>query len=191
MEAIVLFPAIPYFSCLSFLFFLFFCIHFFVYLWYFPIALTYERTVPTKTVWQSKEKFADTCGRVNSFFPAIAYFSSVFLFCCCLFVFTLCFNLLNCFVFLWHFQILVSSCVQFLRRRSSRAKKKLRNVWTGKIRFEPRIGAEVEIKYPKKKTNKTTTKTTTTTKTLRIQKYPDSCERGLRVLFVNSYRNWV
>ena len=191
MEAIVLFPAIPYFSCLSFLFFLFFCIHFFVYLWYFPIALTYERTVPTKTVWQSKEKFADTCGQVNSFFPAIAYFSSVFLFCCCLFVFTLCFNLLNCFVFLWHFQILVSSCVQFLRRRSSRAKKKLRNVWTGKIRFEPRIGAEVEIKYPKKKTNKTTTKTTTTTKTLRIQNYPDSCGRGLRVLFVNSYRNWV
>ena len=24
-------------------------------------------------------------------------------------------------------------------------------MWTGKIRFEPRIGAEVEIKYPKKK----------------------------------------
>ena len=152
MEAIVLFPAIPYFSCLSFLFFLFFLYSLFcLSLWYFPIALTYERTVPTKTVWQSKEKFADTCGRVNSFFPAIAYFSSVFLFCCCLFVFTLCFNLLNCFVFLWHFQILVSSCVQFLRRRSSRAKKKLRNVWTGKSRFESRIGAEVEIKYPKKK----------------------------------------
>ena len=37
-------------------------------LWHFPIALTYERTVPTKTVWQRKEKFADTYGRVNCFF---------------------------------------------------------------------------------------------------------------------------
>ena len=27
-------------------------------------------------------------------------------------------------------------------------------MWTGKIRFEPRIGAEVEIKYPKKKQTK-------------------------------------
>ena len=27
-------------------------------------------------------------------------------------------------------------------------------MWTGKIRFEPRIGAEVEIKYPEKKQTK-------------------------------------
>ena len=164
MESIVLFPAIAYFSCLSFLVFFFFNSLFCLSLWHFLIALPYEGTVPTKTVRQSKKKFADTCGRVNSFFPAIPYFSSVFLFCCCLFVFTLCFNLFNCFVFLWHFQILVSSCVQFLWRPSSRAKKKLRNVWTGKIRFEPRIGAEVEIKYPEKKKTTTTKTTTTTTK---------------------------
>ena len=52
----------------------------------------------------------------------------------------------------------------------------------GKIRFEPRIGAEVEIKYPEKNNNN---------KKLRIQKYPDTCGRGLSVLFLNSCRNWV
>ena len=138
----------------------FFCCLFLLLFTFLFISLTFSdssyvrRYCSGLKVWQSKEKFADTCGRVNSFFPAIAYFSSVFLFCRCLFVFTLCFNLFNCFVFLWHFQILVSSCVQFLRRPSFRAKKKLRNVWTGKIRFEPRIGAEVEIKYPEKKQTK-------------------------------------
>ena len=135
----------------------FFCCLFLLLFTFLFISLTFSdssyvrRYCSGLKVWQSKEKFADTCGRVNSFFPAIAYFSSVFLFCFCLFVFTLCFNLFNCFVFLWHFQILVSSCVQFLGRPSFRAKKKLRNVWTGKIRFEPRIGAEVEIKYPENK----------------------------------------
>lgn len=54
---------LSFFSCLFFLNSLF-CLS----LWHFPIALTYERTVPTKTVWQRKEKFADTCGRVNCFF---------------------------------------------------------------------------------------------------------------------------
>ena len=181
MEAIVLLPAIGYFS--SVFFFLFYYSLFCLSVWHFPIALMYERTVPTKTVWQSKEKFADTCGQVNSFFPAIAYFSSAFHFCCCLFVFSLCFNLFICFVFLWHFQILVSSCVRFLRRRSSHSKqRKIAERVDGKIRFEPRIGAEVEIKYPEKNNNN---------KKLRIQKYPDTCGRGLSVLFLNSYRNWV
>ena len=153
MEAIVPFPAIAYLSCLSFLVF------FFKFTFLF-ISLTFSDSSYVRTYCSYEDSLAEEreiCWYVwtgKLFFPAIAYFSSVFLCCCCLFVFTLCFNLFNCCVFLWHFQILVSSCVQFLRRRSSRAKKKLRNVWTGKIRFEPRIGAEVEIKYPEKKQTK-------------------------------------
>ena len=64
-------------------------------------------------------------------------------------------------------------------------------MWTGKIRFEPRIGAEVEIKYPEKNKQNNNKNNNKNKKKLRIQKYPDTCGRGLSVLFLNSYRNWV
>lgn len=50
MELIVLFPAIAYFSCLSFVVFFYYYSLFCLSLWHFPIALTYEGTVP---VWRS------------------------------------------------------------------------------------------------------------------------------------------
>ena len=50
-------------------------------------------------------------------------------------------------------------------------------MWTGKIRFEPRIGEAVEIKYPEKNNNNKKNNN----KKLRIQKYPDTSGRGLSV----------
>ena len=119
---------LSFFCCLFLFYYSLFCLS----VWHFPIALTYERIVAYEDGLAEQREICWYVWTGKFFFSG----NRLFLFCCCLFVFTLCFNLFICFVFLWHFQILVSSCVQFLRRRSSQAKKncgtcgRQNSIWT-------------------------------------------------------------